>query len=129
MYARCFLLENHQHLESSVLRRLRLCHSPLVKSPWPILGECLPNAAQTSTLPLSEGDILHHAKLVPEVNKLRSGQRLGENVCYLLICGYVLKLHRFLLHHVSDEVLQEAFKATLLHDLRYWLRYTLSLVY
>jgi hypothetical protein len=55
--------------------------------------------------------------------------RLGENVFYLLICGHVLKLHRILLHHVSDKVLQEASKATQLHELQYWLRYTLSLLY
>jgi hypothetical protein len=65
----------------------------------------LPNAVQTLTLPLSEGDILHHTKLVLEVNKLRSRKRLGENILYLLISGYVLKLHCSLLHHVSDEVI------------------------
>ena len=26
------------------------------------MEECLPNVVQTSTLPLNEGDILHHAK-------------------------------------------------------------------
>jgi hypothetical protein len=82
-----------------------LGHSPLVKSPWPILGECIPDVAQTSTLPLREGDILPHTKLVPEVKKLHSRQRLGENVCYLLIYGYVLKLPCSLLHHVLDEVI------------------------
>ena len=42
--------------------------------------------------------------LVSEVYKLHLRQRLGENVCYLLICGYVLELHCSLLNHVSDEV-------------------------
>jgi hypothetical protein len=47
-------------------------------------------------------DILHHAKLVSEVLILHSRQRLGENVHYLLICGYVLELYSSSLHHVSD---------------------------
>jgi len=61
--------------------------------------------AEISTLPLSEGDILHHAKLVSEVYKLRPRQRLGENVRNLLICGYALELYCSLLYHVSDEVI------------------------
>lgn len=60
---------------------------------------------QISTLPLNEGDILHHAKLVPEVKKLHHGQRLGHNVRNLLIYGYVLEPNCSLLHHVSDEVI------------------------
>ena len=52
----------------------------------------------------ARGDILYHSKLGPEVLKLHSGQGLGENVCYLLIGGYVLELHCSLLHHVSDVV-------------------------
>ena len=68
------------------------------------LGECLLDA-ETSTLPLSEGDILHHAKLVSEVFKLHSRQRLGENVRNLLISRYIMELHCSLLHHVSDEVI------------------------
>jgi hypothetical protein len=92
MYDQFFLLENHQHLESSILQRLRLGHSLLVNSPWPILRECFPDVAKNSTLPLNEGDIMHHAKLVLEVNKLHFGQRLGENFYYILIYGYVLPL-------------------------------------
>jgi hypothetical protein len=47
-------------------------------------------------------DILYHAKLVSEVLILHSKQRLGENVCYLLICGYVLELHSSSLYHVLN---------------------------
>jgi len=49
-------------------------------------------------------DILYHSKLVPEVFKLDFGQRLGENICCLLIGGYVLELQCSLMHHVSDVV-------------------------
>ena len=65
--------------------------------------ECLPMLPQTSTLPLSEGDILNHPKLVPEVDELRPRQRLGHNVCNLLICRYVLESNNSSLHHVLDE--------------------------
>jgi hypothetical protein len=95
----------------------------------------------TSTLPLSEGDILHHDKLVYEVYKLFLRQRLGENVRNMFICGYVLKFYCSLLYHVSDEmifdlnvlrpdqiVMQEASEAIMLHDLRHWLQYTLLLL-
>jgi len=60
---------------------------------------------EKSTVPLSEGYILHHAKLVSELFKLLLRQRLGENVCNLLIYGYVLELHCSLLYHVSDEMI------------------------
>jgi len=73
------------------------------------LGECLPNAAKTSTL--------HHAKLVSKVYKLHLRQRLDENVRNLLIYGYVLELQFSLLHHVADEVLQEVSEAIFLYCL------------
>lgn len=60
--------------------------------------------AYPSTLPLTQGGILHHTKLVPKVYKLCFRQKLGENVSYLLVRGYVLELHCSLLHHVLDEV-------------------------
>jgi hypothetical protein len=46
-------------------------------------------------------------------------QRLGENVRNLLICVFVLGLHCSLVYHVLDQVLQEYFEATQLHDLRH----------
>lgn len=60
---------------------------------------------QTSTLPLNEGGIICHAKLVPEVYKLRPREWLGQNIYYLLICGYVLESNNSFLHHVSNEVI------------------------
>ena len=44
-----------------------------------ILGECLPDVVQTSTLPLNEGDILQHVTLVFEVYKLHP--RLMTLIC------------------------------------------------
>jgi hypothetical protein len=59
-------------------------------------------------------EILHHAKLVSEVLILHSRQRLGENACYFLICGYVSELQSSFMHHVSDVVV---FDITLLCSL------------
>jgi hypothetical protein len=82
------------------------------------LGECLPDV-EISTPPISKGDILHHAKLVSEVFKLLSRQRLGENVFNLPICGYVVELHCSLLHHVSDDVI---FDLNMLQPvMKYWI--------
>ena len=73
-----------------------------------------------STLPLSEGDILHRAKLVSGYwSFIAPFCIMSRMIFYLLICGYVLELHCYLLHHVLDEVLPEAFEATLLYDLRH----------
>jgi hypothetical protein len=48
--------------------------------------------------------ILQYTKLVFEVLILHSRQRLGENVRYILICGYVSELHNTSLHDVLDVV-------------------------
>ena len=53
------------------------------------------------------GDILYHSKLVPKLLKLDLGQRLGENIFFLLVDGYVLQLHDSFLHHVSDVMVSD----------------------
>ena len=80
---------------------------PLVKSAWSIWENVYPMllTRETSTLHISKGDILLHAKLIYEVYKLCLRQRLGENVHNLIICGYVLELYFSLLYHVLDEVI------------------------
>jgi len=82
------------------------------------MGECFPNV-ETSTLPLNEGDIMYHTKLVSEVYKLFPRQRLGENAHNILICGYVLELYCSLLHHVSNEVIFDL--NVLQHVMKYWI--------
>jgi hypothetical protein len=71
---------------------------------WPYEENVCPMLPKTLTLSLNEGDILHHTKIVLKVFKLLLRHRFGENVCNLLIWGYVLELHCSLLYHVSDEV-------------------------
>jgi hypothetical protein len=41
---------------------------------------------QTLTLPLNEEGIFHHSKLVFEPDEFAFDQRLGEDVCPLLLC-------------------------------------------
>ena len=66
-------------------------HSPLRSQYDAWQGEWPMMLPQTSTLPLSEGRILCHAKLVPEVYELCPGQRLGQDIYYLLIYRNVPK--------------------------------------
>jgi hypothetical protein len=57
------------------------------------------------TLPHTEENVTHHSKLVPEKYKLFSAQFLGEYVCNMLLCRYVLYLHNSYLNIVMDEVI------------------------
>jgi hypothetical protein len=57
---------------------------------------------QSSTLPLSWGDILNQAKSLTEVPELRLGKRFGEDICNLLVCRKVLHMYCFPLHHIFD---------------------------
>jgi hypothetical protein len=57
---------------------------------------------QSSTLPLSEGGILHQAKSLTEVLELRPGKRFGEDICNLLMCRKILHVYCFPLCHVFD---------------------------
>jgi hypothetical protein len=57
---------------------------------------------QSSTLPLSEGGILHQAKSLTKILELRPSKRFGEDICNLLVCRKVLHMYFFPLHHISD---------------------------
>lgn len=59
----------------------------------------------SSTIPLNEGGILCHAKLVREVYELCPRQQLNQDICYLLICRNVLKSYSSFVDHISDEVI------------------------
>ena len=48
---------------------------------------------------------MHKSKLVPEVIKLHSRQRLGQNFSCLLISRHILELHCPSLHHIPDIVI------------------------
>ena len=61
------------------------------------------------TLPLTEESVLHHSHLVPKKYILPSWQGLRENVRYLLISGYVLKLYSSSLDTVSNEVVPDLY--------------------
>ena len=61
-------------------------------------AHCHQKQVYPSSLPLARD----HTKLVLEVHKLHLGQWLGQYVCDLLICGNVLELHSYLLHHIAN---------------------------
>ena len=58
--------------------------------------------AATSTLPLSERDIVHDLEHLPKSLELPLNQRLCQHVRNLLICGNKLQLHSTPLHHISN---------------------------
>jgi hypothetical protein len=57
------------------------------------------------TLPLTEESVPHHSQLISEGYKLASSQSLSEDVHYLLIGRYKLKVNCPFLNIVSDEVI------------------------
>jgi hypothetical protein len=61
-------------------------------------AHCHQNRVYQSSLPLARD----HTKIVSEVHKLHLGQRLGQHIRDLLICGNALELHSSLLHHIAD---------------------------
>ena len=50
---------------------------------------------------------LHNSKLVPEVLKLHSRQRLGQYIGYMLVCRNIVELHWSYLHHIPDIVISD----------------------
>ena len=61
-------------------------------------AHCHQNQVYPSSLSLARD----HTKLVSEVPKLHVGQRLGQYVRDLLICGNVPELHSSLHHHIAN---------------------------
>ena len=61
-------------------------------------AHCHQNRVYQSSLPLARD----HTKRVSEIYKLYLGQRLGQHIRDLLICGNVLELHSSLLHHITN---------------------------
>ena len=60
-----------------------------------------------STLPLTEEGVPHQAHLVSEEDMLAPWQGLGENICYLVICRYILQLNCPSLNPVTNEVVHD----------------------
>jgi hypothetical protein len=50
---------------------------------------------------------MHHSSSVFEEHKLPFIQGIGQNMCNLLICGNVMKLHCSLLDPILDEVIYD----------------------
>jgi hypothetical protein len=61
----------------------------------------------STSLPLSRKVLLDYTKLVSEVLKLHTRQRLSQHICNLLICANILELYNSLLHHVTIVVIPD----------------------
>ena len=58
----------------------------------------------STSLPLSREILSYNTKLVSEVLKLHTRQRLSQHICNLLICANILELHNSLLYQVTNVV-------------------------
>ena len=58
-----------------------------------------------SSLPLKEGYILFYSNSSVKVFKLHHGERIGVNICSLVICQNILQLDRIFMHHIMYEVI------------------------
>lgn len=56
-------------------------------------------------LPLTETNILNKSKIVPEVYKILSGQRLSKYISDMPISRDILEIHFSLLHYVMNELI------------------------
>ena len=69
-------LTKQDHIWAILSQSIQLPVNPVIEGTLETIGEnvCpMLQYGETSTLPLSEGDILHQSKLIPEVHKLQSG--------------------------------------------------------
>jgi hypothetical protein len=69
-------------------------------------GEHLPRY-KNSTLLLTEEGVSHQAHLVSEVDMFAPWQGLGENICNLVVCRYILQLNCASLNPITNEVVPD----------------------
>jgi hypothetical protein len=66
-----------------------------------------PSKLYFSTPPLNEEGILNQPHLIFELHKLLFAKCLGEYICHLIICLYVLEPHNSLLYIISYKVIAD----------------------
>jgi hypothetical protein len=61
----------------------------------------------SASLPLLREVLSDYTKLVSEVLKLHTRQKLGQHIYNLLICANMLELYNFPLHHITNVVVPD----------------------
>jgi hypothetical protein len=69
-------------------------------------------------LPLSREVLSENTKLVSEVLKLYTRQRLGQHICNLFICANIFELYNSPLHHIMNVVIPDLY--VLLIIMEHW---------
>jgi hypothetical protein len=63
----------------------------------------------SASLPFSREVLSDYTKLVSELFKLHTNQRLGQPICNLLICANILELYSSSLHHIMNVVILDLY--------------------
>jgi hypothetical protein len=74
--------------------------------------------ASSASLPLSREVLSYYTKLVSKVFKLYTRQRLGQQICNLLICANILELYNSSLHHITNIVIPDFYVLRLIMEHR-----------
>ena len=72
----------------------------------------------STSLPLSREVPSDYTKLVLEVLKLHTRQRLSQHIYYLLICANILELHNSLLYQVTNVLISYLYVLRLIMEHR-----------
>jgi hypothetical protein len=70
----------------------------------------------SASLPLSREVLLDNTKLVSEVLKLHTRQRLGQHIYNLLICANILELYSSPLHRITKVVIPDLYVLRLIME-------------
>jgi hypothetical protein len=70
----------------------------------------------STSLPLSREVLSDNTKLVLEVLKLHTRQRLGQYICNLVICANILELYSSPLHHITNVVISDLYVLRLIME-------------
>jgi hypothetical protein len=103
----------HRYLTDRPYQIFGICPGMINPLGYKILTE-LPVVGQDTivslaSLPLSREVLSDYTKLVSEVLKLRTRQRLGQHICNLLICANILELYNSPLHHITNVVVPDLY--------------------
>jgi hypothetical protein len=80
----------------------------------PVVGQ--DTIVSSTSLPLSREVLSDNTKLVSEVLKLHTRQRLGQHICKLLICANILELYNSPLHHITNVVIPDLYVLQLIME-------------
>jgi len=85
----------------------------------PVVGQ--DTIVSSTSLPLSREVLSDNTKLVSEVLKLHTRQRLGQHICNLLIYANILELYSSPLHHITNVVILDLYVLRLIME--HWVLY------